>query len=109
MAEDPIVIKSETTVRGEFPDTREWLARYVRGRQDIVAALRHVPAFVEAFRQLVPNELYRIVWSPEMVTAIRERSAVWKPAEDGFLRAVLRKPGGGILKHLPLERVSPIQ
>src|SRR5206468_9033308 len=103
--EDAVIIKRETAVHGAFPDTHAWQTRYTRVRQDLIAALRQIPGFVETFRQLAPHELYRIVWSPEMVTAIKDGSAVWKQAKDGLLSVVLRRPRGEIVKHLSLERV----
>src|SRR5262249_29401484 len=78
LMEDTVIIERETAVHGAFPDTHAWQTRYTRARQDLIAALRQIPGSVEAFRQLAPHELYRIVWSPEMVTAIKEGSAAWK-------------------------------
>ena len=109
MQDEPIVVKRDLSVRGVFSDTRVWLARYRQARHDVVAALRQIPGFVETVRQLAPTELYRIEWSPEMITALREGSAVWRSNKEGFLGVVLRKPGGEILKHLSLEQVSPVQ
>ena len=109
MMEDAVIIKRDPAVRGLILDTKAWLNRYWRARQDIVAVLRQVPSLVETFRHFNPQELYRIVWTPEMMTALREGNAVWKRGKDGFLSAVLRKPGGEIVKHLSLERMNPIQ
>lgn len=109
MAEDSLFIRHPTRIRGELPDTRAWLDRYERSRREVVAALRRIPVVVDTFRQLHPDELYRIVWSPEMMAVLRDGSAVWKRSKDGFLSVVLRKPGGEIVKHLSLDRVSPVQ
>jgi hypothetical protein len=109
MAEDPIIVQREPRVHGELLDTKEWLTRYGQYRQDIIGVLRNIPAFVEASRQLTSDGLYRISWPQEVITAIREGRAVWRPGQDGFFHAVVRGPEGKILKHLPLERVSPAQ
>ena len=109
MAEESVIVTREAPVRGTHLDTRVWQARYTQATQDLLNALRQVPAFIETFRQLAPHDLYRIVWSPEMVAAIREGSAAWKRGKDGFLSVVLRKSGGEIVKHLSLDRVSPVQ
>lgn len=82
MRDDPVLVKPSPPVRGLFPDTAAWLARYQQARHDITAAIRRVPSVVETFRQLAPGELYRIVWTPEMLTALREKSAVWSHNKD---------------------------
>jgi len=109
MTDDAVIIKQKPTVLGQLLDTKAWLNRYRQARHDIVAVLRHVPSVVETFRQRAPQELYRIVWTPEMMTALRDGETVWKRNKDGFFNAVLRKPGGEIVKHLSLERMSPVQ
>lgn len=107
--DEPLVVTQTLSVRGVFLDTQAWRARYQQARHDVVAVLRQLPGFLETFRQLAPTALYRIEWSPEMVTALREGHAHWKRNKEGFLSVVLRKPGGEILKHLSLERVTPVQ
>lgn len=109
MKDGPLVVKQDLSIRGVFADTQAWRARYRQARHNVVAALRQLPGFIETFCQLAPTELYRIEWSPEMITALREGSAVWRRNKEGFLSVVLRKSGGEILKHLFLERVNPLQ
>lgn len=103
-----VVVERHPEVRGELPDTREWLEVFDRRRSEIVTMLRRVPALAEAFKDLRAGEVYRIEWPAEVLSAIREGKVVWNPAKDGLLRGIVRRPNGEIVKHLPLSKVSPM-
>jgi hypothetical protein len=60
---------------------------------------------MQAARSLRGEEVYRILWPADALKAIRGGKAVWKPAKDGLLRAVVRRQGGEIVHHLPLKRI----
>src|SRR4051794_26156840 len=65
MSRDPLVIQRTPQVRGDFVDTRDWLAAYSSKRRDVLRALHRIPALAEVFRNLQSTAVYRIEWPSE--------------------------------------------
>lgn len=93
----PLPGKDAADTPGLYGSLRETLFGH---RHAALAALRHVPAVVEAAQQMLPGDTYRVLVSQEHLHLLKE-------GVDGITKPWLRDASGRFVENVDLVRMRP--